>query len=504
MGKNPQGDYLYSSLEKTLERISLDFGNSSDLIIKNAVVMGKDIGIVMCEGMASTGLFSEGIMLPILEIAKEDDKVVSSNELFERIKTSIVLLPDQKVEENFSSFYNLIMSGYVGIIVDGLPKGLLVGLQGYSYRGVGEVTTEANVRGSKEGFVENLKVNQTLIRRRLKSPKLRFINRTIGSKSNTLISICYLEGAVSQNLLNNILREIELELENMPEIVLNSGYLRPYLERKPYSLFGGTGITERPDNLCAKIGEGRVGIIVDGTPFALIVPYLFTEHFQSMDDYAYRSYFALFLRLLKLISFFASILLPGIYVACVSFHPELIPEALLFNIASAEETTPFPIIFEAILINILYEIMREAGLRLPKEVGHAVSIVGAIVIGDAAVSAGLASAPMVMVVALTAISAFAVQSLYEEICVLKFLFIIAGGMLGFFGIAVLFCVVVLEICSVNCFGLPFSSPLSPFSFRAMGDVLIRLPWRSLAKSKMKIENLRASEVSFWRGDEENE
>lgn len=496
MEENPFREEISSSLSENLNQIKLSFGESDDLIIKNARVAGIKIAFVMCEGMCSSLDFSSGVLLPMIEKLKGE--AFSPEELFKKLTEEIILLPDQKTETKFETIFSLIMSGYEAIFIDGFPSCILLGLQGYAYRSVGEVTTEDNVRGSKEGFVEVLKVNQTLIRRRIKSPNLRFKSLKIGSESKTSISLVYLKGVVSQKLLNNILNEIEDKKDEFPSIILSSGYIRPFLERKNGSFFGGSGITERPDTFCAKIGEGRVGILIDGTPFAVIIPYLFTEHFQAMDDYTYRPYFAFFIRTLKFAAFFISFLLPGVYVAAVTFHPELIPEALLFNIAASEETTPFPIVFEAMLIHILYEIMREAGLRLPKEIGHAVSIVGAIVIGDAAVSAGLASAPMVMVVALTAISAFAVQSLYEQVAVLKFIFILVGGGFGLFGITACLAMVILNICSVNNFGLPYSSPLSPFSLKAMRDTILRADWAVLAKNKMKIQSLKGSEVSFWK------
>ena len=264
-------------------------------------------------------------------------------------------------------------------------------------------------------------------------------------------------------------------------------------------MFSGIGNTERPDTLCAKILEGRIGILVDGTPFALIVPYLFAENFQSVDDYSHRPYYSTFIRILKYISFAVSILLPGLYVGIATFHPELFPEALLFNIATAQESTPFPLMAEAIIIHLIYEAMREAGLRLPRGIGHAVSIVGALVIGDAAVTAGLIGSPMVMVVALTAVSSFVVPSLYEPVTVLRFLYIIVGGISGLYGISLLTAILCLNLCSLHPMDIPYTSPITPFGRSALRDVFVRAGWKTLSRHSVKVQNMPGSEMKGESG-----
>ena len=211
------------------------------------------------------------------------------------------------------------------------------------------------------------------------------------------------------------------------DVLLESGYIQPFLDSGPVSIFSGVGYTERPDTLCAKVAEGRIGILVDGTPYALVVPYLFNEHFQSFDDYADRPYFATFTRWLKYISFFIATLLPGLFVAIGTYHLELFPTPMLYNLAVAESSQPFSLMVEALVIHFIYELMREAGLRLPKPIGHVVGIIGGLVIGDAAVKAGIISSPMIMVVALTAISSFVIPQLYEPMTILRFLFIVVGN-----------------------------------------------------------------------------
>ncbi|MEG2597361.1 MAG: spore germination protein, partial [Oscillospiraceae bacterium] len=229
--------------------------------------------------------------------------------------------------------FKMAMSGFVVVIIDGIAKGIALGAQGFSFRSISEPSGEVNERGSREGFTEPIKINMSLVRRRIKSDKLKFEMFQLGEQSQTDACLIYKTDVVSQELL----REIRKRMGQIKmDVVLDTGYLQPFLEGKALSLFSEVGVTERPDTICAKIMEGRVAIMLDGTPYVLIVPYLFNENFQSFDDYAHRPYFATFIRLLKYFSFFLTIYLPGIYVAFATFHPEALPHALLFNIASSE------------------------------------------------------------------------------------------------------------------------------------------------------------------------
>ncbi|MEG1027941.1 MAG: spore germination protein [Oscillospiraceae bacterium] len=387
--------------------------------------------------------------------------------------------------------FKFIMSGFVVVLIDGIPCGISMGMQGFNFRSIGQPVSENNVRASQEGFTEPLRINMTMVRRRIKSPNLCFKILSLGETSKTDICLMYMTDKVSINLLNNI----EKKLKNIKiDLLLNSGYIIPFLEGKPYSIFSDVGTTERPDTLCAKINEGRIAIVIDGTPYAIIVPYLFTENFQTMDDYSHKAVYGSFIRILKYLAFFISILLPGIYVAISTFHPELLPHSLLFNIVAAEETTPFPLFVEALILHIMYEIMREAGLRLPKVVGHAVSIVGALVIGDAVVSAGLVGSPIVLIVALTAITSFVVPSLYQQIAILRLLFIIMGGTTGLFGIALLFMLTLINACSIGSMGMPYTSPIAPFSLKSMRDTFIRSGFNILNNKGVKLQDLEGSKI----------
>ncbi len=486
--KNFEDEKINSVLLDNLVNIRKICSNSDDITIQKLKICSIDCAVITCEGMYDLKSTAELVINPLTKLNIKDCK---SQNLFEYVTTKTMLSTDQKVFYTCGQLFKFIMSGFVVLLIDGINCGIAMGIQGFPIRGIGEPASEMNIRGSQEGFVEALRVNMTMIRRRLKTPELCFEIKTLGINSKTDICLVYRTDMVSEELLNKIRQRLEnVKIDN----ILESGYLCPFLESHPLSIFSGVGSTERPDTLAAKVSEGRVGILVDGTPFALTIPKLFAENFQSFDDYTIQPFYAALIRLLKYTAFFISTLLPALYVAVATFHPELVPGALLYNIASAEENTPFPLVFEAFVIHLFYEIMREAGLRLPRAVGHAVSIIGALIIGDAAVTAGLIGAPMVMVVALTAISSFVLPSLYETIAFLRFLFIIVGGAFGIFGIAVVMCVIFINLCSVNDYGVPITSPLTPFSLYSMRDVFIRSDWKILGKEEMNISDMPGSEI----------
>ncbi|HIZ55947.1 MAG TPA: spore germination protein [Firmicutes bacterium] len=464
-------------------------GNSTDFMSNYLNVSGHMICMVAEEGMVDSAIFPNFISTPLRELS--EDEVKTPDDVYQFIERKIVAVRNLKDVYTCEEIFTYIMSGFVVILIEGLTKGIAIGVQGFKYRSISAPETEVNVRGSREGFVEALRINISMVRRRMKSPDLRFEMMSIGKRSHTDVCIAYIEGVVSPVLLREVRHKLkQIELDE----VLESGYLQPFLEDNPHAFFSNVGTTERPDTLVAKISEGRVAVLVDGTPFALITPYLFAENFQNFDDYCHKSYYATFVRFVKYASFFLAIFLPGVYVALSTFHPEIFAYELIFNIAATETKIPLPLMVEALMIHFIYEIMREAGLRMPAPMGHAVSIVGALVIGDTAVSAGLVSPPMVLVSALTAIASYVVPTLYSPISVFRLIFIVLGGTMGLYGIALGIFFLLIEICALNSFGVPYLAPISPFSLKAMRDVLVRASWRKLGKNALNIAKLNGANI----------
>ena len=495
LGENEKSDNyetktpITHSVDENMIVLRSLYSNTMDLTTRQIIIGKTKIQFVICEGLVDSQKLAIMLVNPLMRYAENNE--VTSQNLKDYFEKQSVMSIDQKIVYDFEELIRFLGLGFVGVFIEGQNTAFALAMQGFSYRSISEPSNEVNELGSKEAFTEPIKINISLVRRRLKSPNLHCEMMTVGKKSKTDICLIYMNDRVSEKLLSDVKKRINnINLD----IVLDSNYIRPFLEKNPYSLISSVGNTERPDVLCGKVNEGRIAILVDGSPFALIVPYLFSEYFRSFDDYVHKPYFSSLIRILKYFSFYISFLLPGGYVAVSSFHPELLPSALLYNIAAAEEITPFSLMVEALFIYLVFEIMREAGIRLPNAVGHTIGIVGALVIGDAAVEAGLIGAPMVMVVAITAICAFAISSLYEPIMLLRFVFIILGGTLGLLGIALGIVIVSAIICSMNSFNVPMTAPLSPTDLRWINDGIIFTGLKKLSKSKLRIQNINGSEI----------
>ncbi len=491
---NEQSTPLSCQLLETLNTLKETFASSSDLVIRPITVAGYQAAVVSIEGMIDRHMMTNAVMIPLSNMSDSYDTPEAA---MRDIEFSVLGFVDLLRADTIEQLSELIVSGFAAVLLDGVEYAVLGGLQAFMIRSINEPSTEVGVRGSREGFTEAIRVNISMIRRRLKSPKLTFEMMQVGSESKTAVCLCYMRGRVSEALLSQVRRR----LTDCPlDMVLESGYLQPFLEGRHRSVFTGVDVTERPDTLCGKVAEGRIGVLVDGTPFVLVVPFLFAEHFQSMDDYTGHPVYASFIRLIKYIAFFVSLLLPGLYVAIGTHHPEILPQQLLLSFINSARSTPFSLMPEALLIHFLFEIMREAGLRFPKSVGPAVSIVSALVIGESVVRAGLVGAPMVIIVALTSISAFVIPSLYGSTAVLRFAFIILGGTVGLYGVLLGLLLLMCSLCSVEIHGIPVTAPITPFSFKAMRDVFVRLDWRRLSRHRFLVQNVVGSTLKD--GEEE--
>ncbi len=483
---------MNNSLSEILSELKTDFSDSADLTIRSIILKSErkiKAAIVTAEGMCDKEQLSQSVINPLMTF---DFGCLNGKEAAEKILSSVMASSDVIVFYTKDELVSFITSGFAALIVDGAEKMFAIGVQGYSFRGVSEPESEVVQRGSREGFTEPLRVNMSLIRRRIKNPDLVFEQATVGKESRTQLMLCYLRSRVSQNLLNKLRKRLEsCDLDS----VLASGYLSEYLEDKRTSrLFSGVGISERPDTVCGKLSEGRIAIIVDGTPAVIIVPRLFVEEFQGVDDYSNRTYYAAFIRMTKYISFFAAVFLPGLYVALAQFHPEYFPTEILIKTSESLAQTPLPVTLETLAITFVYEIMKEAGLRIPKSLGHAVGIVGALVIGESAVNAGIISSSTLMVAATAAICSYVTSPLYPPVTMLRFIFIIIGGICGLWGIVLATAVMVISMCSKTSLGVPYMSSLAPFSAKTMRDVFIRADWKTLSKHIIRVQKFKETET----------
>ena len=471
------------NLDQNLAWLKEKFDGSADFFTKKMQLCGVECAVMLCDDLAGVDLAWELLLRPL---QYEPRRFSDGAELTKYLAVhSGVPFSAAPIETREDLFYNLCAGNGV-FLADGDCRAYSFAAQNFAQRSPGEPDSEVNVYGSKEAFCDVLRRNMGLIRRRVRSEGLVIRTMRVGRYTDTEIAVIYHRDLVDRRLLEGVmarLKRIQLQM------VFDSGYLAPFLEKNPYSLFSCAGMTERPDTLCAKVCEGKIAILADGTPYAVLVPFFFTENFQSMDDYCSRPYYASFIRALKYVAFLIAVLFPGIFVSVANFTPELLPGQLLYKIAASEAATPLPLFMEAIFVNLILEIVKEAGLRLPKAIGHSVSLVAALIVGDAAIQFGILGSPVVIVASLSAICGFAVPSLYQPITILRMLFILAGGLLGPLGIVLMILTTIFNICSINSFGLPYTAPLTPYNRGALRDGILRASWKKMQGTRFVVTDL---------------
>jgi spore germination protein KA len=475
---------ITSDLTYNLDHIKKTLGNSSDIVTRDfqAGTNGEiKLAIIYTDGLSKTDMIQEFILETLMDNIRnldlESDDVNTYN-WFDVLKTHSLPVSEIKEIRDFKKLFFHLLSGDTILLFDRFPKGFVISTRGWADRGIQEPSSQTVVRGPKDGFSETLRTNTALIRRRIKDPNLWLETKQIGKKTQTDVAIMYLKGVVNEKTV----KEVQSRLDQIEiDAILESGYIEELIQDETFTPFPTVYNTERPDAVAAAILEGRIAIIVDGTPFVLIVPALFVHFFQSSEDYYQRTDIATLIRLLRYIAFFLALLTPSAYIAVTTFHQEMLPSGLIISLASQREGVPFPALVEAMIMELTFEILREAGVRLPRAVGSSISIVGALVIGQAAVEAGFVSASMVIIVSLTAISSFVSPTFNMSISVriLRFLFMILAATFGLYGIILGLIVMVLHLNSLRSFGIPYLAPNAPFILQDQKDNFIRMPHWSL-------------------------
>ncbi|WP_236013323.1 spore germination protein [Paenibacillus glycanilyticus] len=451
-------------------------GNSADVQKRDFLLCGKagSPGLLcFMDGLADTTLV-EAIVRALVVTGSQLNREPAELATAESIRTSLLINATVKDCPNVREGINGILSGDTLVVVEGLDQALLVSTRGWKDRGVEEPSSENNVRGPRDGFMESIRTNTAHVRRRIKDPMLRFESMVIGTRSQTDVNIAYISDLVKEGLVD----EVKSRLNRIKiDSVMESGYIEELIEDAPLSMFNTVQSTERPDKVASALLEGRVAIFIDNTPVVLIVPTFFWQYIQAPDDYYNRYWVGTFFRIVRYFAFLISLMLPSVYVMLVSFHHEMIPTSLALTIASGREVVPFPVLLEALIMELAFELMREAGLRMPKPIGQAVSIVGSLIIGQAAVQAGLVSPFMVIIVAITGISSFAIPSYSSSLAIRMFRFplMIASGFLGLLGFSTMFFALLLHALSIRSFGESYLAPASPYRPTDQRDTMLRLP-----------------------------
>lgn len=394
------------------------------------------------------------------------------------IDKSVIFISETQIVESENEAMQSVLSGDGAFFLDGETDILVIEAKKYDKRAVMEPPTETVVRGPREGFTEDIKTNMSLLQRRFKSPKLCMEKLTVGEQSKTAVTVVYLSSVADEKIVCEVIEKIE----NIKiDALIDSNYLVPYLEKSPYSMFKQVGFTEKPDVAAAKIAEGRVAVITDGSPMVLTLPFLLAEDFQSGDDYYERSGFTSFLRIVRLLAIFFAVLLPGVYVAFQVFHYDMLPNKFLITLMNAVKGVPLPPMWEMMFVLLLFEIIRDASVRMPRAVSMAMSIVGAIVLGDTAVKAGLVSSPSVMLAALSSIALFTAPNEVGTMSLLRMIVTLAGGIAGALGIIIVGIYVVHYLCRMDCYGSPYLAPFAPMIASDLKDGVTLSPRKDMKK-----------------------
>lgn len=475
---------LSTKLDDNIKYIKTLFERCSDVVMRDFKINFHepiDAFLVYIDGMVDKKLTANSILSSLqLNPGLIPDKKINKTNTFNIIKDQLVSIGEVKTVRDMDTLVENVLSGQAALIIDGTAQAIITSVRQMESRSVDEPQTEPLVRGPRDGFVESLRTNTSLIRRRIKTPRLKMEVLKIGTLTQTDVAILYIEGITNEQLVNEVKQRLgRIEIDG----ILESAYLEEFIEDEPYSIFPQINTTERPDRMCACLLEGRVGILIDNTPICLIVPATFPQFLHSPEDYYNRFPYATFTRILRFITVNIALLLPSAYIAVLTFHQEMLPTPLLISIAGQREGVPFPAFFEALMMELVFEFLREAGVRLPRPIGQAVSIVGALVIGQAAVSAGLVSSAMVMVVSLTAIASFTIPTISGSyaIRILRFPIMFLAASFGLFGVMVGLMAILIHVCTLRSFGVPYITPLAPLSFSDLKDSFIRMPWWAMIR-----------------------
>lgn len=466
-------DHISSDLDANERIMQRFFQECADIVFRSVPLQGEDRALlIFIAGIVKVEELNMHVLQPLLKQTLSNPNRSS----FEHITTEgNFTLTEVTTACTFSEVLPSVLDGAAVLFTAGKSEALLLNVKGGTRRSVEEPTTEAVIRGPREGFNESIGTNLALLRFKIKSERLKTVSFTVGTRTQTQVMLVYLEDLINPD----VLREVKQRLADIRmDAVLESGYIEEMIEDEPFSPFPQLQYSERPDTVASQLLEGRFAIFVDGTPFVLTGPVTFWQFMQASEDYYERYMISTLIRWLRYVFLLLALYLPALYVAVTTFHQDMLPTNLLLSVATARESIPFPALVEALIMEVAFEALREAGIRLPKTVGQAVSILGALVIGQAAVQAGIVSAPMVIIVSLTGIASFTIPRFNAAISVrmLRFPFMIFAGAFGLFGLVICTIWLITHLCTLRSFGVPYLSGITPVRTQELKDVLVRTPW----------------------------
>lgn len=482
---------VFDKNKKNIEYIKQSCNQNKDLVVREFFCGGKSVAILFLNEEADQEKIEKFIIKPMITFKKKLNSI-------DEISKKIIYSSEIEMQNDLDECVSMVLKGNTLIFLEG-SKSVLIGITlSPAQRSVEEPPSSAVIYGPREGFTETIKTNIGLIRKRLPTTALKIEELNIGTYTKNKVMICYLNDVADTHVVEKIKRRLEkIEIDG----VIDAHYLISFLEEKKGSIFKQVGKTEKPDIAVAKILEGRVAILVDNSPIVLTLPFVVFEDLQNSDDYYQRSFRVGIVRFLRVISLFMSILLPGLYVAIQLYHYRIIPLKFLVSIINSSQGIPFTPFLEMIFVIVLFEILFEASLRMPKYIGMALSVVGALVLGDTAVKAGLISSPAVMIIALTGISFYTIPDQTSQISILRLLFTLVGGMVGLFGIIIAGTLFITYLVEFNAYGAPYLAPYAPYIKKDLKDGIFKQESISLDTRPKSIPNQKKVRKSNRGGRE---
>lgn len=441
--------------------------NSSDIVYRNFYIGRLKAALIYVDGMADKILLDDYVLETVMNIDGNLENV-------ENIKDYMLTVSDIREVKKLSEGIDAVLSGDTLMFIEGLGVCYVIATRLWPSRGISEPSGETVIRGSREGFSETIRFNTALVRRRIRDTRLRVVPKSIGVRSKTDVAIMYIDDIVNKNILEELMNRIQ---KIKIDAVLDSGYIEQFIEDNKWSLFPQIQSTERPDVVAAALYEGRIALLVDNSPFAIIVPATMPNLFQSPDDYYQRWVYSSVIRLIRFLSIIISLMLPALYVAVTSFHTSIIPTKLAYFMAASREGVPFPSFVEAMIMEVSLATLLESVARLPRPIGATIGIVGGLIIGQAAVTAGIVSPVMIIIVSVTAITSFTTPSYEMTLAfrILRFLLIIVAAIIGLYGVMIGLILILIHLIKLKSFGVPYLAPAVNPDIDDFKDMYIRLP-----------------------------
>ena len=465
-----------NSLKLTTEALRSVLGENSDVAFKEIYINGNEdlcTTLLYVEGMINTKTVNDDILKPLIQESRlSEDRSLKG--LIKLIEYGTVYHAAHKTRTDINDCINDVISGSAALIFDSERKAITFDVKGFEKRAITEPTGENVQKGAKDVFVETLRVNTATVRRRIKTPKLRIVQTIVGRQSMTAVAVVYIEGLTNKHLVD----EVKKRLDNIQiDELISPGHIEEYISDSRTTMFPQIAATERPDKFCSNIVSGMVGLVIDGLPIAYIVPATINQLMQAPEDYAHNYIVSSFIRSTRYFLMVLTLFFPGVYISVTTFHHEMIPKDLALSIVATKEGVPLPAFIEVLLMLFAFEILLEAGMRLPKTIGQALSIVGALILGEAAAAAKIVSPSVVIVVAITGIAGFTMSNLdfSNALRLWRLIIAVLSSIAGLFGLTIGGLILLFHYCTLESFGVPYLSPFVTADGKSWTDTVFRLP-----------------------------